>query len=338
MSACVPTPRPPVRHLRPSRPTDLPFMLPTLVTALPPGPGWVFEIKWDGVRVLAERVRGQVQLWSRGRVDVTARYPEVVAAIAALAGDDLALDGEIVALDQRGQSSFHRLARRMHLTRGVGAAAVALPVTYYVYDCLRLAGRDVRGLPLLARKALVRDLIPAHGTVRYADHVAGDGRAFFAAACKAGLEGVVAKRADARYRGGRRPEWRKIKCHRRQEFVIGGYTDPKGSRSHLGALHLGVYDGDALVYVGRVGSGFDERALRALHDRLRSLAVPRCPFTGGAPPRGQEHHWVRPELVCEVRFGEWTPDGSLRHPVYLGLRSDKQAAEVRREEPATPRS
>jgi bifunctional non-homologous end joining protein LigD len=290
------------------------------------------------VRALVLRERGRVRLWSRRGREATAEYPEVAAALARLPGGDLAVDGEIVALDDQGRPSFHRLARRMHRARGIAAAAAATPATLYMYDCLALGGRDLRALPLLARKALLRELAPGRDTVRYGDHVEGDGQAFLEAACAQGLEGVVAKRADAPYRGGRRLEWRKIKCQRRQEFVIGGWTDPKGARTHLGALHLGVHDDDGLLYVGRVGSGFDEATLRALHARLRRLAVGRCPFTRGVPPRGREHHWVRPELVCEVRFGEWTPDGSLRHPIFLGLRDDKRPEEVRREEPATPRS
>src|SRR5437870_184997 len=228
--------------------------------------------------------------------------------------------------------------RRMHLVRDVARAAVRVPATAYFYDCLALFGRDLRGLPLADRKALLRELLAAPGAVRYADHVEGDGAAFLDAACKAGLEGVVAKRADARYLGGRRTEWRKIKCVKRQEFVIGGYTDPKGTRAGLGAVHLGVYDGDALVYAGRAGSGLDRAGLDELAARLRPLTTERCPFTRGSPPRGPEHHWVRPVLVCEVRFSEWTSEGLVRHPVYLGLRSDRRPREVRAERAVTPRS
>jgi bifunctional non-homologous end joining protein LigD len=305
-------------------PRELPFMLPTLSDQVPTDPGWLFEIKWDGVRVLVVRAGGRVVLRSRTLIDVTARYPEVAAGAA-----------EIVALDAEGRPSFHRLQRRMHAERDLRAAIAAVPATAYAYDCLALHGLDVRSLPLAARKALVSEVVPRKGTLRYADHVETDGQAFFDAACAAELEGIVAKRADAPYLGGRRAEWRKVKCHRRQEFVVGGFTDPKGTREHLGALHLGVYDGDDLVYVGRAGSGLDARDLRDLHARLQALRTERCPFTRGAPPAGREHHWVRPVLVCEVRFSEWTPDGHLRHPIYLGLRADRPAREVRRETPAT---
>src|SRR6266571_4234245 len=214
-------------------PASFPLMLPTLVEEVPRGPGWLFELKWDGVRVLALRAGGQVELWARSGARVTDRYPEIAAALAPLGGGDLAL-----------------------------------------------FGRDLRGLPLADRKALLRELLAAPGAVRYADHVEGDGAAFLDAACKAGLEGVVAKRGDARYLAGRRTEWRKIKCVKRQEFVIGGYTDPKGTRAGLGAVHLGVYDGDDLVYAGRAGSGLDRVGLDELAARLRPLTTER----GARPP------------------------------------------------------
>ena len=313
-------------------------MLPTLVDELPTGPGWLFELKWDGVRVLALRAAGRVELWSRSGRRVGTQYPEVTAGIAPLPGEALALDAEIVALDEQGRSNFERLQRRMHVTRGIEAVARAVPVTAYVYDCLVLSGRDLRSLPLVERKALLREVVPRRGRVRYCDHVAGRGRAFLDAACAAGLEGVVAKRGDSPYRGGRRMEWRKIKCQRRQEFVIGGYTAPQGTRVYLGAVHLGVYEDGVLVYVGRAGSGLDTAGLRDLHARLAPLAVARCPFTRGSPPCGPAHHWVRPELVCEVRFSEWTGDGRIRHPVFLGLRADKRPTEVGREAPPRPRS
>jgi bifunctional non-homologous end joining protein LigD len=317
-------------------PAELPFMLPTLAATPPRGESWLFELKWDGVRVLMLRVGARVQLWSRNAVEVSAQYPEVAAALAALAGGDLALDAEVVALDDEGRPSFQRLQRRMHVVRGRAQAIGAAPVTACVYDCLALDGRDTRELPLVARKALLRELLPAGGSLRYSDHVEGEGAEFFAVARDAGLEGIVAKRADSPYRGGRRREWLKIKCHRRQEFVIGGYTAPKGTRAHLGSLHVGVYEGEALVYAGRVGSGLDTRGLEDLHERLRALAVARSPFARGAPPRDRENHWVRPVLVCEVRFTEWTEDDRIRHPVFLGLRADKSPTDVVRE--PTPRS
>jgi bifunctional non-homologous end joining protein LigD len=312
----------------------LPFMLPTLVAEVPRD-GWLYEIKWDGVRVLILRRGGAVTLHSRAGGDVTRRYPEIAAAAARLAGGDLALDAEIVAAGDDGRPSFHRLQRRIHRARAIASAVAEVPVVAWAYDCLALGGRDLRGLPLGERKARLRELVGSQGALRYCDHVEGDGRAVLETACEMGLEGIVAKRADAPYRGGRRREWLKIKCRRRQELVIGGYTEPRGGRSHLGALHLGVYEGGALTYAGKVGSGLDEATLADLARRLAPLATDRCPFTRGDPPRGREHRWVRPALVCEVRFGEWTPDGRLRHPVFLGLRADKRPRAVRREEPVT---
>ena len=313
-------------------PADLAPMLPVLVDALPAGPGWLFELKWDGVRVLALRVGGRVELWSRRGRRVTRQYPEIAAAVAALPGGDVALDGEIVALDDAGRPSFERLQGRMHLERDVARVAAAVPATAYFYDCLIHAGRDVRRLPLVERKALLRALISAPGAIRYADHV-DDGAGFLAAVRAAGLEGVIAKRADGPYRAGRHAEWRKIKCHLRQEFVIGGWTDPKGTRAHLGALHVGFYERGELVYAGRAGSGLGDAHLDELFARLRALATQQCPFTEGPAPSGREHHWVRPDLVCEVRFTEWTSDGVLRHPVYVGLHVDRDATDVGRETP-----
>ena len=310
-----------------------PFMLPTLAATPPRGAGWIFEIKWDGMRVLIVRTGGRVRLRSRGGLDVTRQFPEVAAAATRLGGGDLALDAEVVALDPQGRPRFHLLQPRLARAGASGAPAT---VVAHAYDCLAVLGRDVRGLPLRARKEIVRSLVGDGGALRYCDHVEDDGPAVLASVAALGLEGVVAKRADARYRAGRRPEWVKVKCHRRQEFVIGGYTDPKGTRPHLGALHLGVYEGRRLTYVGRVGSGLDDAGLGRLAARLRALATPRCPFAAGAPPSGLEHHWVRPRLVCEVRFGEWTPDGRIRHPVFLGLRADRAPASVGREEAPAP--
>lgn len=328
-------PRLPRAHLKPE---ELPFMLPTLVEDVPTEPGWLFELKWDGVRVLAVRAGGRVRLWSRNRIDVAVQYPEIAAAIGALPGGDLVLDAEIVALDEAGRPSFQLLQRRMHVVHGRAGAVEAVPLTAYVFDCLVVDGRDVRERRLVERKALLGALLPPDDSLRYSDHVEGEGRAFVEATCAAGLEGVVAKRGDAPYRGGRRREWLKIKCQLRQEFVIGGYTAPEGARSYLGSVHVGVYDGDDLVYSGRVGSGLDEAGLERLYRELVAREIPRSPFTRGTPPRDRENHWVRPELVCEVRFTEWTADDRIRHPVFLGLRSDKSPHAVRRERPVTPRS
>jgi bifunctional non-homologous end joining protein LigD len=294
------------------------LMHPTLAAALPAGAGWLFEIKWDGVRVLALRTAGRVRLLARSGIDVTARYPEVATAVGALAGGDVALDGEIVALDADGRPRFDVLAERMHRARPP-ADAQRRPLTCYVFDCLAREGRDVRGLPLVARKALGRARLGTPGVLRYCDHVDHDGASFLDAVTQAGLEGVVAKRAGSPYRAGRSRDWIKVKCTREGTFLIGGWTNPTGARGHLGALHLGERRGRALAYVGRVGSGLDEGTLAVLARALAPLASDACPFTGGAPPSGRGDHWVRPELACRVRYAERTPDGKLRHPVFLGM-------------------
>jgi bifunctional non-homologous end joining protein LigD len=312
-----------------------PFMLATLAARPFSKPGWLFEIKYDGVRTLAVRHEEEVALYGRSGQAIAGRYPELAAALRALPIRRFLIDGEIVALDAAGRPSFQRLQSRMGLTsaRDVERAAARAPVVGVFFDCLALDGHDLRGLPLRARKECLRLLLPAVGPVRFGDHVEDAGEAFFEAVSAAGLEGIVAKRADSRYVGGRSRDWIKIKCHRRQEFVIGGYTDPQGARPYLGAVHVGLYEDGRLVYVSKVGAGFDVATLTALHAALARLRRPTSPFEIGTPV-GRGHHWVEPRLVCEVRFTEWTDDGGLRHPIFLGLRADKRPEECRREEAA----
>jgi bifunctional non-homologous end joining protein LigD len=298
------------------------------------GREWLFEIKYDGVRVLGRRTDDAVELVSRNGNVVTGRYPEVARALRALPLPRFSLDGEIVALDESGRPNFQRLQARMHLTNllDIERACVTVPVTGIFFDCLALDGRDLRGLPLLARKSCLELLLPARGVVRYGDHVLEHGLAFYEAASEQRLEGVVAKRVDSRYVAGRSREWLKLKCLRRQEFVIGGYTAPQGSRGYFGALHLGLWEGGRLVYVSKVGTGFDGRTLKAVWERLQPLGRPTSPFATGTPA-GKGHHWVEPKLVSEVRFTEWTREGGLRHPSFVGLREDKAPEECRRELP-----
>jgi bifunctional non-homologous end joining protein LigD len=300
-------------------------------------PAWLYEIKYDGVRVLAARDGERVELYGRAGQIFTARYPEVVTALRALPLTRFVLDGEVVALDEGGRPSFQRLQNRMHLTRpaDVERARSTVPVSAIFFDALALDGCDLRETPLAERKACLAVSVPARGVIRYGDHVVGRGEDFYEAAAEQRLEGVLAKRADSRYTGGRTREWLKLKCHLRQEFVIGGWTDPQGARGWFGALHLGVYDGDRLVYVGKVGTGFDESLLRTIVERLKPLARATSPFETGTPA-GRGHHWVEPALVAEVRFTEWTEEGGIRHPAFLGLRDDKQPAECRREAGPSP--
>jgi len=299
------------------------------------GAGWLFEIKYDGVRVLAARDGARVTLYGRAGQDFTSRYPEVVTALRALPLTRFVLDGEVIAADESGRPSFQRLQNRMHLTNpaDVERARSTFPVTAVFFDALALDGRDLRHLPLAQRTAALALALPARGVISYGAHVAERGEAFYEAAAEQRLEGIIAKRLDSRYVGGRTRDWVKIKCHLRQEFVVGGWTDPQGSRGWFGALHLGVYDQTGrLVYVAKVGTGFDEKAFRLVWDRLKPLARERSPFDVGTPG-GRGHHWVEPTLVAEVRFGEWTEEGGIRHPSFLGLREDKDARAVRRELP-----
>jgi bifunctional non-homologous end joining protein LigD len=308
------------------------FMLATLAKEPPNGKSWLFEVKYDGVRVLAERRGDHVALFGRNGTPVTDRYPEIVGALRALPYESFVIDGEIVALDAEGRPDFHRLQRRMLLTKpgDVEAARRAVPVAGAFFDCLGLLGYDLRRVPLLDRKAALALLLPPVGPVHYGDHILEHGDAFFDAATEQRLEGIVAKKITSVYVGGRAGDWIKVKCQRRQEFVIGGYTDPQRSRAYFGALHLGVYENGALTYVSRVGSGFDAEGLKAMHELLRPLRRDTSPFAAGTPT-GRGHHWVEPTLVCEVQFAEWTPDGGLRHPVFMGLRRDKPPHECRRE-------
>jgi bifunctional non-homologous end joining protein LigD len=288
-------------------------------------PDWIFERKLDGVRCLAHRDGGgPVHLLSRTDHSMDGNYPELVEALTAERCRDFVVDGELVAFDSRGVTSFQRLQRR-------GRERVA--VFLYLFDVLRLEGRDVRDRPLRERKRELRRALGFHGRIRYTPHRNERGEEMFADACRRGLEGIIAKRADSPYRATRSSDWRKLKCHAEQELVIGGYTAPQGSRTDFGALLVGYWEQDRLRYAGKVGTGFDQALLHDLGERLRELERDDPPFADADPiPRGT--HWVEPELVGQIGFTEWTRDGRLRHPRFLGLRDDKPAREVVRERPA----
>ena len=309
-------------------------MLASLGAAPFSDPGWLFEIKYDGVRVLARRRDAVVTLFGRKGDDVTRRYPEIVHALSKTAPADFLIDGEIVAMDEGGRPSFQRLQRRMHLGNrfDIEQATRAVPVRGFFFDCLEAAGRDLRALPLAQRKQGLSMFVPRRGVVQCTEHVPERGEDFYHAASANRLEGIIAKRADSRYSAGRSRDWLKFKCRKRQEFVIGGYTKPGGSRPHFGALHLGLYRDGALEYVSKVGTGFDQGTLGAVCRRLLALEREESPFAAGSPA-GTGHRWVEPRLVCEVEFTDWTEDGGLRHPSFLGLRDDKAPEDCRREEP-----
>jgi bifunctional non-homologous end joining protein LigD len=292
-------------------------------------PSWVFERKLDGERCGALRRSGEVRLLSRAGQRLDQSYPELVDALS-IDGPDLFLDGEIVAFDH-GQTSFSRLQQRMGIHDAERARNSPVAVYYYVFDLLEFDGRDVRSLPLLERKALLRRAVEFRGHLRYTSYRRNHGETAFRYACRHGWEGVIAKRADGPYRATRSRDWLKLKCAHGQELVIGGWTAPRGSRQHLGALLVGYYEGDQLRYAGKVGTGFDQRALELLAGQLSRLSQDGCPFDTGGPPR--DAHWVKPELVAEIGFAEWTRTGKLRQPRYQGLRDDKPAREVVREVP-----
>jgi DNA ligase D-like protein (predicted ligase) len=293
-------------------------------------PNWVFERKLDGERCGAIRRGGVVHLLSRTGRRLDRTYPELVDALS-LDGPDLLVDGEIVAF-ARGQASFARLQQRMGISDPERARQSPVAVYYYLFDILEFDGRDVRGEPLLDRKALLRQAVDFRGHLRYTTYRREAGEAAFRSACQRGWEGVIAKRSDSRYTATRSRDWLKLKCAHGQELVIGGWTAPKGSRQHLGALLVGYYENGQLRYAGKVGTGFDQRALEELSHKLRRLERDDSPFDAGDPPRNA--HWAKPELVAEIGFAEWTRDAKLRQPRYQGLRDDKPAREVVREVPS----
>jgi bifunctional non-homologous end joining protein LigD len=304
--------------------------LATLVDAAPTGDGWIHEIKFDGYRVLARIDHGDVTLFTRNGNDWTERMPALAEAFAGLEANEALIDGELVVLDERGVSNFQALQNSLNLERDAS-------LFYYAFDLLFLDGSDFRAAPLVERKSALKQLLEAQPkelskTIRLSDHVEGQGAEFFGKACTLGVEGIVSKRADSPYRSGRGRDWLKTKCTLRQEFVVVGYTEPGGSRSHFGALLVGVRRDNELSYAGRVGTGFSETSLGELHEKLAPLAVKTPPVVN--PPRGAHARgvtWVRPALVAEVGFTGFTEDGVLRHPTFLGLRDDKSPKEVRLE-------
>ena len=307
--------------------------LATLAKSPPQGDNWLHEIKFDGYRLIAV-VRGDdIRLFTRRGKDWTAKFASVQEALAELRVERAVLDGEVVVLDEQGISHFQALQNYLE-----GGAA---RLFYYVFDVTYCEGYDLTQTPLIKRKELLRQILKASGdgtsVVRYGDYMQGKGQAFYESACEYGLEGVVAKRADSPYKPRRTSAWLKIKCTKRQEFVIGGYTEPSGARQGFGALVLGYYDQGRLIYCGRVGTGFTEKTLRQIMAELEAREQAETPFD--EPPTGREArgvHWVKPEMVAEVEFADWTNEGILRQPSFQGLRWDKDPQEVRREEVQPP--
>lgn len=291
-------------------------------------PGWVFERKLDGIRAGVRRQRGAVTLTSRTGNDLSPAYPELVEALEAEAATEFLADGEIVAFDG-SRTSFERLQGRMGIHDPRLARLTGIPVFLYLFDLLEFDGHDLTALPLRERKSVLRRGFEFGGPLRYTPHRNEHGVRFFAEACEKGWEGLIAKRADSPYVHGRSRDWLKLKCAHAQELVIGGFTPPQGSRTHFGALLVGYYEDGALRYAGKVGTGFSQRMLDQLGAELEALEIPDPPFAAADLPR--QARWVEPKLVGQFAFGEWTRDGKLRHPRFLGLREDKPAAEVVRE-------
>ena len=304
--------------------------LATLVKEAPLGDEWLHEVKYDGYRIGARVRNGRVALYSRNGKDWTAAFPGVAESVAALGASDALLDGEVAMVLPDGRTSFQALQNVL------SSEATGATIAYFVFDLLRLDGERLGPLPLEERKVRLRKLVGRRkaGTVRYSDHVIGRGDEFFRQACDAGLEGIISKRRDQPSHPGRHRDWLKTKCVLRQELVIAGFTDPEGSRQGIGALLVGYYERDRLAFAGKVGTGFTHRSALDLRRRLEALEVRTCPFTPApAGVLARRAHWVRPALVGEIAFTEWTSDGKIRHPSFQGLRRDKSPKQVVRERP-----
>ena len=293
-------------------------MLATLVDAPFNKPGWIYEEKYDGVRMLAYKEGGKVTLISRNAIDRTARYPKIAEAIAKLKADTLALDGEIVIFDA------DKVSRFQFLQKGDGRPVFAL------FDCIYCDGADLRKAPLSERRVALERAVKPSTSLILSARLDADGVKAFEIAKKKGFEGLIAKDLSSKYVSGRSPAWLKVKVRKEDEFVIGGFTEPTGARHFFGALLLGIYNRGKLDYVGKVGTGFNEETLKSLHRKFAGLQRGNSPF--GSDVREKDVTFIAPKLVAQIGYTEWTSDGKLRHPVYLGLRDDKNVKEVTRQE------
>ncbi len=286
---------------------------------------WIFEIKYDGYRALGFKTKKGLELLSRNEKSFNARFPRIVEELEKLPGRFI-VDGEIVILDKQGRSHFQLLQNYQKEKKGTPY--------YYLFDILSYEGKDLTGLPLEDRKKILEKLLKSTSSkhLRFSPHIEEKGKSFFQKAKKKGLEGIIAKRNESRYIFGRSSSWLKIKAHLRQEFVIGGFTEPKESRKNFGALLIGIYEKGKLLYAGHVGGGFDEKNLESVYGLLKKKIASKCPFAK-EPQTNAPATWVKPALVCEVSFAEWTRDGILRQPIFEGMREDKPAKKVVREVP-----
>lgn len=331
-------PRIDLKKLARARKTAMPeFVAPqlaTLVRTPPRGDEWLHELKFDGYRMVCHLSRGKARFWSRNGKDWTEKFPNLSEAMKSLPVTTAILDGEVVVVDQAGRSSFQKLQNAM----GRGGRERPTAFVFEIFDLIYLDGYNLTQTPLVERKAVLAQLLGSaktKDTLRYSDHVEGNGAQFFKQACTYGLEGIVSKLASAPYESTRNGNWQKIKCLRRQEFVIAGYLPSKKGFPGFGALMLGVYDEGKLVYAGRVGTGFSIKQRLELQQKLDRISQPSMSYAEKPKDPGlREAHWAKPKLVAEVEFSEWTADGLIRHPSFQGLREDKKATEVIREEPA----
>jgi bifunctional non-homologous end joining protein LigD len=306
-------------------------MLATLIDKPFSREGWLFEPKLDGERCLTYWDGKSLRLYSRNHIQVNSQYPEILQALKSQTLESYAIDGEIVAFETGSTlTNFHRLQQRMHIDKPSADLLKKVPVFYYLFDLLYLNGHDLRPLPLQQRKKLLQEAIHWTGCLRLSTHLDVEGERYYRQACQLGWEGLIAKRVDSAYHPGRSAEWLKFKCLNEQEFVIGGFSDPQGSRQGFGSLLLGYFEGNRLLYAGKVGTGFDSRDLKRLYGRLQRLERGTSPFIKVDIPR-RGLHWVEPHLVAEIAFAEWTPEGKLRQGRFLGLRDDKAARDVVRE-------
>ena len=313
-------------------------MLATLVDKPPRGEEWLYEVKWDGIRAIAFLEIEEVRITSRSGLRCERQYPELAVMPHQVAAQQAILDGEIAVLDEKGVSRFHLIQPRIANSdpNSIAHLARSTPVVYFAFDLLYLDGYDLRGVSLAKRRELLQAVVSPGGVLRISEVFPGAGGELLEAARGIGLEGVVAKHASSTYESRRSREWVKIKIVGEQEFAIGGFTAPQGGRDYFGALVLGLYDAGELLWVGNVGTGFDQKLLSSLHALLMPLITDQCPFPERPKP-DKGITWVKPELVCQVKYANWTPDHRLRAPVFLGLRNDVSARQVAREDPAAPR-